>query len=121
MKRPTLIEIIMGGGSLVPPNRRDWNVPYWNTPAAQEFIGAEKVMKTSYEKLMRLEEEIDSAERQRVIAELGDGCEPTDARFARARFESHAWQQAWQEFIAAVTEAQQVENRWREESKQTKE
>ena len=104
----------------LPDLPRGWNVPYWNTPAAQQFMREENAMKTAYEKLVKLEEEIDTLERQQVASELGELCEPGDARLAKARFESEDWQRTWQEFIAVVSEAQQVEQRWREEIKQTK-
>jgi hypothetical protein len=96
-----------------------WNVPSWNIPAAKQFSETEKVMKTAYEKLRQLEEQIDNAERQKVADEMGDKCEPADARFAKARFESEEWHQVWKDFTEAVLKAQQLEQQWREEIKET--
>lgn len=111
MTRHKLLDNLLGTGQ---PS--GWNVPDWNRPAAQEFIRAEAAVKQSLGRLSEIELSIDERERLAVSQEIGEGYEPTDARVAKARFESDEWQQAWQDLIKAIDEARKWESQWREET-----
>jgi len=98
-----------------PHSPRDWNAPVWNLPSAQEFLRARKIIAALHAELLLLEKQIEEQERAIVIEECGEKCEPTEARLAKAYFESDDWQRLWRELMETTNHSEALKTQWQNE------